>query len=164
MSLQDTTSKQSIPSNLSSAISGLQADAVSGSLHRLENKECIQKYSAPLNTEYSSLVVVTKSHSIDNNSVLEYFLVGPFLDTNFVSAGHSDPSWTCDGPDKSPFGPCSSDQPLEDAATWNFTYYSHINAQNMSQTSSSKFEEVVDYCLAQPFHSTSFAELDQGTL
>ena len=123
---------------VSSSVSDLQSLAVSGGLRRLENSDCIQQYSAPLNTQYSNLVVVTNS-SASNSSVFRVYLAGPFADSGFVQDGdsHVYPTWIC-SKGLNP-GVCSLDQ----IGTWNFSGH------------------FVDHCLAQQLDSNSEIGLDQ---
>ena len=158
--------------NISNAISDLQNRAMSGGLHRLENSDCIQQYSAPLNTQYSNLAVVTNmSHynysewrngeesplTNKTGSVISYNIVGPYDDSKFVEK-YTSSSWICEEIGNMP---CSWSQLIDQANIWNFTHIYFFNSSTGYWLPS--YPVVVDYCLAQPFSSTSDVELDQGT-
>ena len=140
-----------------SLVSDLQAHATSGSLNRLENSDCIREYSAPLNTDYSNLVVVTKSSIQYNNSVLDYYLAGPYAAS---IPNYATPTWICGNLGQ--WSQCPWNQLIENAATWNFSTINYSLTQSLSNSYETGVA-VVDHCLAQPFSSTSKVELDQST-
>ena len=153
------------PPNAPNIISQLQVDAIQGRLARLENKECIQKYSATLNTDYSNVVLVAQASFEGNksNSLIQYLISAPMIDSQLYSPSSDDvAAWTCNAaPDWADYNQCSLSNLTENAATWSIGI---IPVNSTAYYEEGEVEEVaIDYCLAQRLRPNSNVELDQST-